>query len=125
MTDGWTIDALLSLGIVAAWLGCFAFLKAGSAIQTLLHQPIFLAGTTGTALVLAAVMHEGMTVRVGKLVLLEAVLLVTGLVLSNGLARGARRRASEAIVLRPMRPARGRAVVPVTPVAPVVPVRRR
>lgn len=110
MSDGWTIDALLCLGIVAAWASCLGLLKARGALQAI-HQPTFLAGTTGTALVLAAVMWEGMTVRVGKLVLLEAVLLVTGIVLSNGLARGARRRA-EAVIIRPVR-ARSRAVVPV------------
>jgi small basic protein len=103
MSDGWTIDALIALGVVAAWAGCLGFLT-GASTSKLIHRPIFLAGTTGTALVLAALVQDGATVRVGKMLLLVAMLLVTGIVLAKGLSRGARRRNLDPIVLRPMAP---------------------
>ncbi len=90
MSDSLTIDALLGLGIVAAWLGCLGFFKSGHALDQI-NRPIFLASTTGTALVLAGLLYEGLTVRVGKLVLLEAVLLVSAIVMSKGLRNAGRR----------------------------------
>lgn len=94
MNENWTVDALLSLAVAGAWAMCWGFfLRRRRAVDSL-HYPSVIAAVTGTALVLAALFGEGLTERVGKLVLLEALALVSGLVLSHALARSASRRAS-------------------------------
>lgn len=91
MTESWTIDALLALCVAAAWAASFGFLWKRGAFETL-HYPSFIAAASGTALVLAGLVTEGLTPRVGKLVLLDGLALVSGLVLSHALARSALRR---------------------------------
>ena len=97
MTESLTIDVLLSLSVAAAWAACFGFLRKSGSFETL-HYPSFIAAASGTALVLAGLVTEGLTARVGKLMLLDGLALVSGLVLSHALARGALRR--EARILR-------------------------
>ncbi|HMA51101.1 MAG TPA: hypothetical protein VKP60_15185 [Magnetospirillaceae bacterium] len=91
MTESWTIDALLSLSVAAAWGAGWGFLRKRGAFDTL-YYPSFIAAASGGALVLAGLAAEGLTARVGKLVLLDCLALVSGLVLSHALARGALRR---------------------------------
>jgi multisubunit Na+/H+ antiporter MnhG subunit len=92
MTDTWTIDALLSLCVAAAWAACGGFLWKRGPLDTL-YCPSVIAAASGAALVLAGLFAEGLTARVGKLVLLDGLVLVSGLVLSHALARSALRRA--------------------------------
>lgn len=93
MTDSWTIDALLCLSVAAAWAAGIGFLRRGGAIEAL-HYPSLIAAGCGAALVLAGLLSEGLTARVGKLMLLDGLVLVSGLVLARALARGAMRRAA-------------------------------
>jgi hypothetical protein len=97
MTESLTIDMLLSLSVAAAWAACFGFLRTSGSFDTL-NYPSFIAAASGTALVLAGLVTEGLTARVGKLTLLDGLALVSGLVMSRALARGALRR--EARILR-------------------------
>ena len=92
MTESWTIDALLSLSVAAAWAAGAGFLWKRGAVETL-HYPSFIAAASGSALVLAGLFAEGLTARVGKLVLLDGLALVSGLVMSHALARSALRQA--------------------------------
>jgi len=91
MTDTWTLDALLSLCVAAAWAASWGFLRTRGPLDTL-HYPSFIAAVSGVSLVLAGLVAEGFTPRVGKLVLLDGLALVSGLVLSHALARSALRR---------------------------------
>ena len=91
ISQNWTIDALLCLGVVAAWAASFGLLFKRGGLDSL-HYPSFIAATTGTAITLAGLFAEGLTTRVGKLVLLDAMAMVSGLVMSHALARGAMRR---------------------------------
>jgi hypothetical protein len=97
MTDSLTIDVLLSLSVAAAWAACWGFLKKRGPLETL-HYPSFIAAASGTTLALAGLFAEGMTARVGKLVLLDGLVMASGLVLSHALARSALRR--QARILR-------------------------
>lgn len=98
MTESWTIDALLSLSVATVWAAGLGFLWKRGAVETL-HYPSFIAAASGTALVLAGLFAEGLTPRVGKLLLLDGLALVSGLVMSHALARSAlRQRASRATV---------------------------
>jgi len=91
MNDSWTIDALLSLSVAAAWAAGFGFIGRRGPFDTV-HYPSFIAATSGASLVLAGLFAEGLTTRVGKLVLLDGLVLVSGLVLSHALSRSAPRR---------------------------------
>jgi len=93
MTENWTVDALLSLAVAAAWAACWGFLRRRGPLDNL-HCPSIIAAVTGAALALAGLFAEGLTERVGKLLLLDGLALVSGLVLSHALARGAVRRAA-------------------------------
>jgi hypothetical protein len=94
--ESWAVDALLSLGVAAAWVACWGFLRKRGPFAGL-HYPAILAGTTGTALALAGLLGEGLTVRVGKLLLLDGLMLVSGVVLANALARSMMRRATQGV----------------------------
>ena len=92
MTEAWIVDALLSLAVAAAWAAGWGFTRRRRALN-LLHSPSVIASTTGSALVLAGLFGEGLTARVGKLLLLDGLVLVSALVLAHALARSALRRA--------------------------------
>lgn len=91
MTESWIIDALLSLCVAAAWAAGFGFLRKSGPLGPL-HYPSVIAAVSGTTLVLAGLVAEGLTARVGKLALLDGLVMVSGLVLSQALARSALRR---------------------------------
>ena len=91
MTDNWTVDALLSLAVAAAWACAWGFVGRRGALDTL-HLPSVIAAATGAAMVLAGLFTEGLTERTGKLLLLDGLALASGLVLAHALARGAVRR---------------------------------
>jgi len=92
MTEAWMVDALLGLAVAAAWAAGWGFMRRRRALD-LLHYPSLIASATGSALVLAGLFSEGLTARVGKLLLLDGLALVSALVLAHALARGALRRA--------------------------------
>lgn len=94
MTGDWTVDALLSLAVAAAWAACWGFLARRRRAADNLHHPSVIAAVSGTALALAGLFGEGLTERVGKLLLLDGLVVVSGLVLSHALARSALRRAA-------------------------------
>jgi hypothetical protein len=91
MNGNWTVAALLSLAVAAAWIACWGYLRPRGRFDTL-HHPCFIAAGTGSAMALAGLFAEGLTERVGKLMLLDALALVSGLVLAHALARSAARR---------------------------------
>jgi hypothetical protein len=88
--------------VAAAWAAGWSFLRQRGPFDTL-HLPGFIAAGTGTALALAGLFGEGLTERVGKLMLLDALTLVSSLVLAHALARSAARRAARRVGL-PIRP---------------------
>lgn len=98
MNGEWIIDVLLSLGVAAAWAAGWGFLRKRGPFDTL-HHPSFIAAATGTALALAGLFGEGLTERVGKLVLLDALALVSGVVVAHALARSAARRVARGVGL--------------------------
>lgn len=102
MSGDWTVEALLGLGVAAAWVACWGFLRKRGPFDTV-HHPGFIAAATGGALALAGLFGEGLTERVGKLMLLDALVLVAGLVLAHALARSAARREARRVGL-PLHP---------------------
>ena len=92
MTGDWAVDALIGFAVAAAWVASWGFLRRRRALDTL-HYPSIIASATGSALALAGLFTEGLTLRVGKLLLLDGLALVSALVLAHALARGALRRA--------------------------------
>ena len=93
MTGAWPVDALLSLSVAAAWACCWGFLRRRGPLDNL-HLPSVIAAATGAGLALAGLFEEGLTERTGKLVLLDGLALVSGLVLAHALARSAARQAA-------------------------------
>ena len=91
MTESWTIDVFLSLSVAAAWAAGLGFLWKRGAVESL-HYPSFIAAASGSTLVLAGLFAEGLTPRVGKLMLLDGLALVAGLVMSHALARSVSRQ---------------------------------
>ncbi|GEM_PF-1994699 len=96
MSGNWAVDALLCFAVAAAWIACFGFVCRRRALDSL-HYPSIIASVTGSALALAGLFTEGLTVRAGKLLLLDALALISALVLAHALARSALRRARQQI----------------------------
>ena len=80
------IDALLAVAVLAAWLGCAGFARLRAPLDRM-HCVAFVNAVSGTALVLAAFVSDGASVRALKVLLVAVVSLVGGAALSHATGR--------------------------------------
>lgn len=91
------IDVLLVVAVVAAWLGSFGFARLRAPLDRL-HCTTFVNATSGTALMLAAFLDDGVSNRACKISLTIAISLVAGAAMSHAVGRSVqlRRESAEA-----------------------------
>lgn len=80
------IDGLLGVALLAAWLGCFGFLRLRTALERL-HCIAFVAAGAGLPIVAAAFVADGGSGRAFKILLLAAVQLASGAALAHAIGR--------------------------------------
>jgi multisubunit Na+/H+ antiporter MnhG subunit len=88
------LEVLLTLAVLAAWLGCFGFLRLRSAMDRL-HCAAFVNATTGTTLAVAAFVADGLSDRAFKVLLIAALGLVSGAAASHAIGRALLLRGEE------------------------------
>ena len=93
---GAAIDLFLALAVLSAWLACWGFLRFGTALAKL-HWVAFVNGVTGTAIVIAVWLQDGVSDRALKTLALFAALIVAGAATTHAAGRaiylrGERRR---------------------------------
>lgn len=76
------INGLLTVLVLSAWLGCVGFARLRTPLDRL-HCVTFVNTTAGTALVLAAFLSDGLSVRACKILLVVAASLLTGAAMSH------------------------------------------
>ena len=85
---------LVWLAVAGAWLGTLGFLRLRQPLDRL-HCVSFVNVVGGTALLLAAVLQDGLSDRVLKVALLWFVALVSGAVLAHATGRALQARERE------------------------------
>jgi multisubunit Na+/H+ antiporter MnhG subunit len=85
------IDGLLAAIVAAAWLGVCGFARLKSALDRL-HCVAFVNVVCGLALIGAAFVGDGMSDRAFKILLIVAVNLLSGAVVSHATARALSQR---------------------------------
>jgi multisubunit Na+/H+ antiporter MnhG subunit len=91
--SGVVIAGLLVLAVFGAWLGCAGFARLRGPLDRL-HCVAFVNVVSGGALTLAAFAQDGLSVRVGKLVLILGVSLLAGAASSHAIGRALTVRAA-------------------------------
>ena len=71
------VDSLLVLAVLGAWLGCAGFARLRDPLDRL-HCVAFVNVVSGGALIVAAVVSDGLSVRAGKLLLAVGISLLAG-----------------------------------------------
>ncbi len=80
------VDILLGLAVLAAWLGCAGFVRMRSPLDRI-HCVAFVNATSGVCVLLAAVLTEGPTTRVFKILLIVGIGLLAGAAMSHATGR--------------------------------------
>ncbi len=80
------IDALLALGVLAAWLACAGFARLRSPLDRM-HCVAFVNATSGVCVLAAAALTEGATTRVFKILLILGISLLAGAAMSHATGR--------------------------------------
>ena len=80
------VSVLLAVAVLAGWVGCLGFARLRSPLDRL-HCVAFTNAACGVPVLAAAVLADGFTIRVGKILLLVLVSLLTGAALSHATAR--------------------------------------
>ena len=80
------IDGLLTVIVGTSWLGVWGFARLNSALDRL-HCIAFVNVVSGVALIVAAFVSDGISDRALKIVLIVAVNLLSGAVVSHATAR--------------------------------------
>ena len=80
------IAALLTIAVLATWLGCLGFARLPTAYARL-HCVPFVIIAAGIPLTLATFLADGMSSRLLKVLFLMVVLLVSGAALSHATGR--------------------------------------
>ncbi len=80
------IDALLVLAVLAAWLGAAGFARLRAPLDRI-HCVAFVNATSGIAVLLAALLAEGPTTRVIKILLIVGIGLLAGSAMSHATGR--------------------------------------
>lgn len=80
------VEILLGLAVLAAWLGCFGFLRLKSALARL-HCAAFVYVAAGFAVTLAVLVQDGATDRSLKMIAALSILLLGGAATSHAIGR--------------------------------------
>jgi multicomponent Na+:H+ antiporter subunit G len=80
------VDLLLALSVLAAWLGCAGFARLRAPLDRM-HCVAFVNATSGVCVLLAALLAEGPTTRVFKILLIVGVGLLDGAAMSHATGR--------------------------------------
>ncbi|WP_428485700.1 monovalent cation/H(+) antiporter subunit G [Rhodopila sp.] len=80
------IQGLLVVIVLAVWLGCVGFMRLRSPLDRM-HCVAFVNTTAGTALVLAAFLSDGISVRALKILLIIGISLLAGAAMSHAVGR--------------------------------------
>lgn len=80
------MDALLAVGVASAWLGSAGFARLRSPFDRL-HCTAFVNAAAGAALTLAALVSDGASNRVAKILLVAVLSLVSGAATSHAVGR--------------------------------------
>ncbi len=80
------IEVLLGLGVLAAWLGCAGFARMRAPLDRM-HCVAFVNATSGVCVLLAALITEGLTTRVLKILLILGISLLGGAAMSHATGR--------------------------------------
>jgi multicomponent Na+:H+ antiporter subunit G len=80
------VDALLVVGVLAAWLGCAGFARMRAPLDRM-HCVAFVNATSGVCVLLAAALTEGPTTRVFKILLIVGISLLAGAAMSHATGR--------------------------------------
>ena len=80
------IDVLLGLLVAVTWLGCLGFARLRTPLDRL-HCASFVNAAAGVLLALVAFVADGPSDRAFKILLMVAVTLVSGAVLSHAVGR--------------------------------------
>ncbi len=103
------IDALLTIMVLAVWLGCAGFARLRTPLDRM-HCVAFVNTTAGTALILAAFLSDGVSVRALKILLMVIASLLIGAATSHAVGRSillrgsAPKAAAEAAIDADMQP---------------------
>ena len=103
-----TIDGLLTVMVLTVWLGCAGFARLRAPLDRI-HCVAFVNTTAGSALILAAFLSDGVSVRALKILLMVAASLLAGAATSHAVGRSillrgsAPREAAEAALEADMR----------------------
>ena len=87
------IDGLLALLVLAAWLGAAGFARLRTPLDRL-HCATFVNAACGTALLLAALLADGLSDRVLKILLIVGASLLAGAATSHAIGRALLLRAA-------------------------------
>ena len=85
------IDGLLLLAVLMAWLGCLGFARLRTPLDRL-HCVAFVNATTGVAVLLAAWLEDGASIRCCKVLLIIGIALVSGGAMSHATGRAVLQR---------------------------------
>lgn len=88
------IDALLAFAVLMAWTGAIAFVRLRTHFERL-HAITFVNLAAGTAITVAAVLHDGLSGRTFKCIFILVVLATVGALLSHATARALHLRDGE------------------------------
>jgi multicomponent Na+:H+ antiporter subunit G len=80
------IDSLLVLAVLAAWLASAGFARLRAPLDRM-HCVAFVNATSGVAVLLAALLAEGPTTRVFKILLIVGIGLLAGAAMSHATGR--------------------------------------
>lgn len=95
-----TIDVLLAVMVLSAWLGCVGFVRLRAPLDRL-HCVAFVNATAGTALVLVAFLSDGPSARACKILLIVGASLLAGAAMSHAVGRALLTRGSAPEAGRP------------------------
>ena len=80
------IDAFLVLAVFAVWLGCAGFARMRAPLDRI-HAVAFVNATSGVCVLIAALLTEGLTTRVLKILLIVGIGLLAGAAMSHATGR--------------------------------------
>lgn len=88
------IDALLAFAVLSAWIGAIAFLRLRTSLERL-HVVTFVNIAAGGAIILAAVLHDGLSARSLQCIFVWIVIVTMGALLAHATASALHMREGE------------------------------
>jgi multicomponent Na+:H+ antiporter subunit G len=80
------IDILLAMAVLSMWLGCLGFARLRTPLDRV-HCVAFVNATSGVAILIAAVLADGASIRVFKILIIVGASLLGGAAISHATGR--------------------------------------